>query len=92
MERWLLYGVAIVVAAVVLDRLLLWCEARGWINYRRNGLSRTGPLYHALDLHSIFDPGIQQVTEIQYQERKEQDESGDPLGPNVSGEPPRPAG
>jgi hypothetical protein len=63
----------------VLDWLLLRAEARGWINYRRNGLSRPGAIYHVLELQSVFDPGIRQVIEISYEERKIRDHAGDPL-------------
>jgi hypothetical protein len=70
---------------LLVDRLLLWTERRGWINYRRNGLSRPGALYHALELQSIFDPSIRSVIEISYEEKKNQDDAGDPLkrGPGV---------
>lgn len=71
--------IAIVLTLYVIDRLLLRAEARGWINYRRNGLSRPGALYHTFELHSVFDPGIQQVMEISYEERKAQDYTGDTL-------------
>ena len=69
---------AVLVVAFLLDRLLLWCEGRGWINYRRKGLSRGGAVYHLLELQSIFHPGTQQVIEAKYQERKNHDESGGP--------------
>jgi hypothetical protein len=77
--EWLGYLVAVLLLGFCLDRLLLRAEARGWINYRRNGLSRPGAIYHALELQSIFDPGIRQVIEVRCEERKNQDESGDPL-------------
>jgi hypothetical protein len=66
----------------LIDRSLLMLEARGWINYRRNGLSRGAALYHTFELQSIFDPGARYVQEIQYEERKAQDDSGAPPGPD----------
>jgi hypothetical protein len=89
-------AVVLAVGAVLLalDRLLLAAEARGWINYRRHGLSRSAVLYHTLELHSVFDPGIRQVIEIRNEERKNQAESGDPLfrvtmaEVGMAGEPP----
>lgn len=70
-----------VLALLVLDRILLWMEARGWINYRRTGLSRTGPIYHALELHSVFEPGMEEVQQVRVREEEQEDEAGDPPGP-----------
>jgi hypothetical protein len=72
-----------------LDRALLHLEKRGWINYRRNGFSRGAAAYHALELQTIFDPGTQQVIEIGYEQRQQEDESGDP--PVKEGEEPQPS-
>jgi hypothetical protein len=81
--HWIVGAVAIVSSVLALDRVLLWVESRGWMNYRRHGLSRGAALYHMLELQAIFDPGIQQVIEAEYRERKEQDESGaPPAGPS----------
>lgn len=74
------YAIVVVVVLAGVDRLLLWFESRGWINYRRKGMSRGGALYHTLELHSIFDPGMENTMEIRYEERQEEDESGAPPG------------
>jgi hypothetical protein len=76
----LLYWIAGLAAVAALDRALLAMEARGWINYRRRGLSRGAALYHTFELQSIFDPSIRPVIEIRYGERKQEDESGAPPG------------
>lgn len=81
MEAVLLWMGLILVGVGALDRVLLRMEARGWINYRRNGLSRGAALYHTFELQSVFDPGIRHVQEVQYAERKEEDDSGAPPGP-----------
>ncbi len=80
LQGWLLWGGVALVAIAILDRLLLWVEARGWINYRRRGLSRGGATYHALELQSIFNPSTREVMEVKYGEEEEQDESGAPPG------------
>lgn len=73
-------SIVIVLASVfLLDRGLLRMESRGWINYRTTGLSRGAATYHAYELQQIYDPAIKQVVEIRYQQRKQQDESGEPL-------------
>lgn len=69
----------------VLDRLLLGLESRGWINYRRHGMSRGGATYHALELQSMFNPSTRNVMEVKYGEQEEVDESGAP--PGEGGEP-----
>ena len=78
---WLAWAGGVLAAALLLDRFLLWVEERGWINYRRHGLSRGAAQYHMLELSSIFDPAKQQVLEVEYAKRKEQDDSGAPPAP-----------
>ena len=65
----------------VLDRVLLWVEARGWIYYRRNKPGRGASTYHLLEWNSAFDPTMRQVQEERLREEKEEEEAGDPLGP-----------
>jgi hypothetical protein len=69
------------------DRALLKLEERGWINYRKHGISRGAIAYHALELESIVNPGARQVMEVQFEQRGSQDDAGDPLGAD-SDEPP----
>jgi hypothetical protein len=79
MKQTLVWAVIVLACVLVLDRGLLRMESRGWINYRTNGLSRGAATYHALELQSIYHPGTRQVIEIRYQQRKLQDDSGEPL-------------
>jgi hypothetical protein len=88
MPEWLLWALAGVVLLGVLDRVLLWLEARGWINYRRRGLGRGGATYHALELQSMFNPGAREVMEAKYGEEEEEDESGAPPGERGTDGPP----
>lgn len=67
-----------VVVSVLLDRLLLRLEARGWIFYRRTRGVRGGAMYHAQELDSIFNPGMQHVQEAHVKQEQDEDESGDP--------------
>ncbi len=76
----LLFWIGIIVALVVADRALLAMEARGWINYRRHGPNLSAARYHMMEMHSLWEPGIQQVIEAHHREQKNEDESGDPLG------------
>jgi len=86
MGNALLWGAGIVVLLVGLDRLLLRLEARGWINYRRRGLSRGASGYHALMLQSVFDPSARHIHTVTYQETVQRNDSGAPPG----SDPPRP--
>lgn len=79
MKQTLVWAVIALACVFVLDRGLLRMESRGWINYRNTGLSRGAATYHAFELQQIYDPGIRQVVEIRYQQRKQQDDSGEPL-------------
>ena len=82
MPKLLIWGLVTVAALVVIDRLLLWMESRNWIYYRRTKGRRGGGVYHTLEIHRVFDPGIEHVIEAEYHEEQEQDESGDPPGPD----------
>ncbi len=76
--RTALWILGALVAAIALDRLLLYVESRGWINYRRRGLLRGGGSYHALTLQSVFDPGAERLQKARYENVEERDDSGDP--------------
>jgi len=73
-----LWALGVLGALFLLDRFLLRLERKGWINYRRRGLSRSGAAFHALILQSIFSPGAEHLMEVQYQQVEEHDDSGDP--------------
>jgi hypothetical protein len=70
--------VAGLILAFVLDRILLWLESMGWINYRRRGFIRGGASYHALEMQSVFDPGAKELQQARFQNQEERDDSGDP--------------
>ena len=80
MLRLIVWIGAVIAAALVVDRLLLAMEARGWLYYRRTRGRRGGAIYHMLEMHSIFEPGIQQVLELSVHEEQQEDESGAPPG------------
>jgi len=79
MPGWLPLAVAAAVALILLDRLLLRLESKGWIFYRRTKGPRGGATYHVREMASVFEPGIKYVQEEIVEEEEEQDESGDPL-------------
>ena len=71
------------VALFLGDRLLLWMEARGWIDYRRTypgrlNAGQVGPAF--LAIQGLLEPDKWHAAEEQTAVRTEQDESG--------GEPP----
>lgn len=84
-----LFWIGAVALLFAADRALLAMESRGWINYRRHGPNLSAARYHMMEMHSLMEPGIQQVIESHYRERKAEDESGDPPGEE---EGPNPAG
>lgn len=81
------WGIGIVVVLVALDRVLLRCEARGWINYRRRGLSRGAAGYHALTLQSVFDPSARHVIDAAYRETVQHPDSGEAPGGDPDASP-----
>jgi hypothetical protein len=76
-----IFGLAL--ALCLLDRVLLSLEARGWIFYRRTRGWRGRAMYHAQELDSIFNPGMEHVQEARVRSLEEADEDD-------SGEPPVP--
>ena len=80
MSGFLVWILGVGVAGFLLDRLLLFFEGRGWIYYRRSKAGRGASTYHLLEWTSTLDPSQRQVIEIRNEERREEDESGDPLG------------
>jgi len=82
MLKWMFWAAATVVVLIVLDRLFLRLEAEGRIFYRRTRGVHGGAMYHAQELDSIFNPGMQHVQEAHVRQEKEEDESGDPPAPD----------
>jgi hypothetical protein len=75
------------VGLFVLDRVLLWAEARGWIYYRVNKPGRGASTYHLFEWNAAFDPLMRTVQEEQVRAEKGEDEDGDPPGPDDHLEP-----
>lgn len=72
------------------DRLLLWMEWKGWIDYRRTYPGRlnpgqVGPAF--LAIQSLLEPEKRHAAEEQTAVRTEEDEKG---GPGPDGAPPTP--
>ena len=84
--RWLLWVVIVLIAGFIIDRALLHLESRGWLYYRRTRGVRGRAMYHAQELDSIFNPGMQHVQEAHFREEEQEDESGDPPVPASRGE------
>lgn len=90
MRTWLVVG-AVLVGAVVLDRVLLWMERRGWVYWRTSEKPSGGGLSGAaFEVAALFQPTQHVlVEEHAKQEAGESDESGegdpgdegDPEGP-----------
>lgn len=54
---------AIVVVLLILDRLALWMESRGWIYWRRSKGSGGGSGPSLLELNIMGDPGARHIHE-----------------------------
>jgi len=84
--RWVpALGVAALVVAtlVVLDRLLLAAERRGWVYWRRSRASTSRASSALLSIQSIFEPDREHVVEERVREEADIDvaEDDDPLDP-----------
>jgi hypothetical protein len=80
MLKIVLVALGIFLGLVLVDRVLLRMESRGWIFYRRTKRRGGGALTSAFwaEGHSAFNPGFHEAVEVAVEETKEQDDSGDP--------------
>ena len=79
--RWILILAGLALAAFLVDRLLLWMEWKGWIDYRRTYPGRinpgqVGPAF--LAIQGLLEPEKRHAAEEQTALRTEEDESGGP--------------
>jgi len=70
----------------LLDRLLLKMESRGWIYYRRTKPARSSLGNAFLEIQSMLEPSKKAMVDVMKEEKKEENESGDPpeSGPPVT--------
>lgn len=78
--RILLILFALALAGFLADRLLLWLEWRGWIDYRRTYPGRfqsgeVGPAF--LAIQALFEPGKRHAVEQRNAVQTEEDDTGD---------------
>jgi hypothetical protein len=80
-ELFALLGAAALVLAGV-DRLLRYCEARGWIYYRKGRGSWGGLGSAMMEIHNIYDPARRHVLEVQHESewKRDEDDDGDDHG------------
>jgi len=77
----ILWIAGIVIAAFLLDKVMLRMESRGWIYYRRKKPSQTGLGNAFLEIQTLLDPSKKAMVEFRKEEKKEQSDSGDPPEP-----------
>jgi hypothetical protein len=88
--KWTLIVVTIPFALLLLDRILLALEDRGWIFYRRNkpNFQNAGSAF--IELQAMFEPKARYVIERKEQAENEEDEDGDGDPPVPGVDPRRP--
>jgi hypothetical protein len=82
----LLVVAGVALGAFLVDRLLLWMEWRGWIDYRRTYPGRmnpgqVGPAF--LAIQGLLEPDKKQAAEEQTRMRTERDATGGGETPEV---------
>jgi hypothetical protein len=60
----------------IVDRVLLWCELRGWMSYRRMPRVRHGYGHAVLGIDALLQPGKRHVIELEVagQDYREEDD------------------
>ena len=86
--RWLAIALAAVVCALVIDRLLLAAEAKGWIYWRHRKSSPGTAAGALLELQAMLQPDRRHAAEIVRAESHEEDGEGGP-GPEGDDDGPR---
>jgi len=84
MPGWAWYAVAaasVLLTGWALDKLLCWCELRGWISYRLTPRQQRSLGAAAFQIESLLQPSKRHVYEMKQQAevyREADDEGGDP--------------
>ena len=79
LARLVLWLAGLVLAGFLVDRLLLWMEWKGWIDYRRTYPGRINPGQVGpalLAIQGLLEPDKRHAAEEQTARRTEQDEKG----------------
>lgn len=79
--KLLLWLGSLVVAALVLDRLMLAAEERGWIYWRRRKGSHGMAASAMLEIQRLIEPSKKYVLAARDEQAPEADEEGDPPSP-----------
>ena len=79
--KLLLWPAAIVALALVLDRLLLRAEERGWFYWRRRKGSHGMAASALLEVQQQLEPSKKHVLEVRRERSPEAGEEGDPPTP-----------
>ena len=62
-SKTLLIALAVVVGLLVLDRLALWMESRGWIYWRKVKPKGGGGAAGLMAMHTLIEPEVRHVVE-----------------------------
>lgn len=73
---WVAGGIAVL---LLLDRLLLYAERRGWIYYRRKKPSSSALSNACLEVQQLLEPSKKYVVQIKKDENRDQQNAGDLL-------------
>ncbi|RFT16613.1 MAG: hypothetical protein OP8BY_1226 [Candidatus Saccharicenans subterraneus] len=71
---WMGCGIAVL---LLLDRLFLYMEGRGWIYYRKKKPSSSALSNACLEVQQLLEPSKKYVVQIKKDERRDQQEAGD---------------
>lgn len=70
-------------AFVILDRIGLWAESRGWIYYRKRKGSGAGLGNALAELDVLTRPSAKHVVELKQKDSKQRDDQGDGNKPDL---------
>lgn len=75
--HWWQWVLAVVAVGLVLDRMLLAAEGRGWVYWRRRSASGSSAGNALLSFHAIFEPDREHTVEESARQEADIDVAGD---------------
>jgi len=80
----MLWLIAILAVLWLVDRVLIWCELRGWVYYRLSPRPRTSALANMLlGVEQMYRPSRRHVIELRMEEAVQHEEDDDGAGPDT---------
>ena len=76
--KWLALSLGLAVAGVLLHRLAIWMETKGWIFYRTTRMPAGAAANAMLELEKLWNPPVEHILEIRRNASLQAQPNGEP--------------